>query len=687
MDIFASTPKTGLKTDYFFRGASLDNIHYFTNGLNRMIAYDLVTATNMGIIVPFSAATDGSDIAGSLTAGTVRKVMYEYYNINKGYSSGFSPESAEITIGTSGGRRVNIPANSDVDSQVTHVRVYVTRDAGSVHYYEGLKAYTGSAITFDITQADASRPTVMGELSSDGQSNVDVHSVPPTSKYLMAHQNRLWFYGTEIYEVAMTFTNGDKTVTGSGFVDGMRNMLVQAKGDGRIYVIDGVPTSDTEFEMTKEYDGTTGSYLGYILGEDSVLYYSYKTTRGRPRPESVPASDEVSHWIPVAKDESSTGPGTGMGKVGGVTPIIGKRNSLYILVGDKPGNYEVELLSDQEGLVSDRSGANNEIGDFMFASINGVNITNGEAVSSITDLNIQNIFTGEDDPPWYVNKDRMQYCHGVYDKTNRRYLLWVASSDSSVENKCLVYDFKKIDGNPIGWSWWNIKAVCSAIIVDDYGVAWVCWQDALGYVYKLDASVTNDGAGMSEAETRRGTATGGATTYLDDSAATFNTVGDGLTGIKIKILSGTSSGDERIISSNTAPRITPTVAFTTAIDDTSVYAIGYIDSYRTTGWLDFGGLLDKILDKIKMVFKTTTATFSAYWEHYTNFSTTQTGSTQYIDMSNSDGYHSARLAANRSKHHQLKFGSCDTDRVITIKEIEIEGGVFGAPKEDAGVTS
>ncbi len=684
MDILASTPKTGLLTDYFFRGVSLNNIHYFTNGLNRMLAYDLVTATNMGIIAPPAAMTDeGTSPAGSLVVGGKYKAAFELLNKNKGYVSAFSPESAEIVCGANGGIRVDVPDNPGIDSQVTHIRAYLTSDAGSVLRLDGEKAYTGSAITYDFTAAENARVTVMGELSGDGLFNVDVHLVPPTSKYLMSHQNRVWFYGTVVYEVAMTFTNGSKTVTGTGFVDGMRNMLCQKKGDGRIYVLDGPPTNATSLELTEDYDGTTGSAAGYIFGEDSILYYSYKTVTGNPRPESVPTTN----WIPVAKDESKTGPGTGMGKVGGVTPIIGKRNALYVLTGDRPSNYEVELLSDQEGLISDRSGANNEVGDWIFASINGVNITNGEAVTSITDDNIQNIFTGEDDPPWYVNKERMQYCHSVYDKLNRRFHLWVASSDSDVEDKCLVYDFKKIDGNPIGWSWWNIKAVCSAIIVDDYGKAWVCWQDALGYVYKLDAAATNDGAGMSEAETRRGTATGGTTAYLDMSTAVFNTVGDGLKGIKIKILSGTAAGDERIISSNTATRITPTVAFSATIDDTSVFAVGYINSYRKTGWLDMGSLTDKIIDKIKMVFKTTSTTFSAYFKHYTNFSSTQLGATKYIDMSESKGYHSSRVAENRSKHHQFEFGLEDTDRVITIKEIEIEGGGFGVPEENAEKTS
>ena len=680
MGNFASTPKTGLLTDYFFRGVSLGNIAYFANGLNRYIAYDLVTARGMGILPPPAKMTDeGTSPSGSLIVGGIYIAGFEYVDKNTGYVSAFSPDSAEIICGANGGIRVNVLADSAIDSHVTHIRAYLTSDAGAVKRYDGEKVYTGSAITYDFTVAENARVTAMGELASDGLSNVDVHLVPPGAKYLMTHQNRVWFYGTVIYTVAMTFTNGSKTVAGAGFVDGMRNMYCQKKGDGRLYVIDGVPTSAVELELTEDYDGSDGSVLGYIFGEDSILYYSYITPSGNPRPESVPTSN----WIPVSKDDGQFG--TGMAKVGGVTPVISKRNSLYLLSGDRPANYETVLLSDKEGFVSDRAAFNNDKGHLIFVSMNGVNVTDSSEVFSLTDDTIQNIFTGEDNPPWTINKDRLPHCHGVFDKENKRGMIWVATSDSDVENRCIVYDFKKVDGQPIGWFWWDIKAVCSAIIVDDNGYSWVCWQDSLGYIYRLDASATNDGAGMPATETRRGTATGGTTTYLDMSTAVFDTIGDGLTGIKIKILSGAAAGDERIIASNTATRITPTVAFSEAIDDTSVFAIGYLSSYRKTGWLDMGSLLDKILDKIKMVFSVADSIYSAYLKHYVNFSTTQFGSTKYIDMSSSKGYHSSRVAANRSKHHQLEFGLEDTDRVITIKEIEIEGGVFGQSEETAGV--
>lgn len=670
---YATARKTGLMTDHFFYGVQLGDLFYLSNGLNRMICYDLVSATNMGILPPPVAATDeGTNLAGSLIVGGKYKPRFEYYNINKKSASAFSPLSAEITVQSNGGIRVNIPADAGVDSQVTHIRAYLTADAGSVYRYDGEKAYTGALITYDFTVAEAGRVTAMGELNAAGNANVDVNLVPPTSPFLMSHQNRLWFFGNIIYKVEMAFTNGSKTVTGSGFVSGMRNMYCHKKGDARLYVIDGPPTSATSLELTEAYDGTTGPEMGRIYGEDSILFYSHTTPTAVAKPESVPATN----WIPVNKDDGIKG--TGFGKVGD-TPIIGKQTSLYILSGDRPANYRIVPLNNEIGLVSQRSGANNDKGHFIFAGLSGAYITDSQGVFSLTDGSIQNIWTGEDNPPWSINKDRLPFCHGVYDRLNKRYMLWVASSGSNKEDKCLVYDFKKIGEQGTGWSWWNIEATCSAILRDNDGKPWVCWMDANGFVYKLDSNATNDGAGMSVSGTRRGTATGGTTTTLIDTGASFDIAGDGLKSIKIKILAGTGAGQERIISSNTVTAITITVAWTTIPDATSVYAIGYISAYRKTGWLDFGSLSDKFIRRIKMVFKVATSTYSAELRHYTNFSASQLGDTKHINMADTKGYHDTSIAMNRAGHHQLEFGLFDTDRVITIKEVEIEGGVFGRP--------
>jgi len=74
----------------------------------------------------------------------------------------------------------------------------------------------------------------------------------------------------------------------------------------------------------------------------------------------------------------------------------------------------------------------------------------------------------------------------------------------------------------------------------------------------------------------QGTATSGTTTTLTDSGASF-TGSNGLAGYVLEITSGTNSGSARRITSNTGTQVTVASAFSSAIDNTSVYRIWYID--------------------------------------------------------------------------------------------------------------
>ena len=671
--------KSGVSGSHRWNFAQLGDLAYGTNGIDRMLVYDLVTVTNMGIRPPPSAATDeGTNLSGSLIVGGVYKARFEYYNINKKKPSGFSPASADITCQSNGGIRVDIPADANIDAQVTHIRAYLTADGANIYRYDGLKVYTGTAIEYDFTIAESARVTIMGEINDAESANVDVHGVPFTCPYLMPHDNRMWLFGTRIYSTGTVTTTTDPTVEGSSTVwtDGMKGMYFQIEGDARIYIIESVTDADT-LELTETFEGATGAGKSYyIYGEDSILYYSYISPTGVVYPESLP-QDVVQHWIPVSKDDGHRG--TGLKKAGNVA-YVSKENALYLLSGDRPANYRITKIPLSDGAYH-RTMVEDENGNLIYASRSGVYVTNGREVTSLTKESIQNMFTGEGNPPWYINKARLEYMHGVYDTLNKRYLLWVASSGSSKEDKCLVYDFNKIGDQPIGWYWWNIEATCSAIVRDANSNPWAYWGDENGFVYYLNPSATNDAAGMSGSETRRGTATSGGNDTLTDTGATFNTTGDGLKAVKIKILSGTGVGQERIISSNTGTVITVTSNWDTNPSTNSVYAIGYIDAYRKTGWIDFGVLFDKFIRRIKMVFKPQDTTYSAYLKHYQDFSATQTGDTKYFNQAETKGYHSTSLASNRGKHHQIEFGICDTDRPIEIRELELEGGVFGTPEE------
>jgi hypothetical protein len=654
--------------------------------VDKNICFDGVEVSNMGIEVPPSAATFNANLNGDLEVDGVYYFKFTYYNINKMIESDPSPVSAEMTAGSgasTNGITITIPADATMDSQVTHVKVYRTTNGGSVYYYSGMVAYDGTETTYDDEVADAALSDVMGELNASETGNTNVRGVPPVCPYGKAHKNRIFLFGGYVYTTGTVTTTADPTVTGSGtsWTSGMKDFYFQVEGDTRKYVISSI-TDTTHLELTESYAGTPAAGSSYyIWSEDSILYYSYIDLNGNAEPESFPST----YWIQVSLNDGDKG--TGLGEVYNQL-LVCKKNHLYVLSGTSESDFAITPINSPVGCVSHWSIDNDELGNAIFASEKGVYITNGTDVTSITNETIQNIFTGENNPPWSIENSRLQYCHGVYDRLTKRYMLWVSSSGSTVTDKCLVYDFNKVDGIPIGWTVFSVRANCSAIIEDTNGSPQVWFGDTSGFACYFDETATNDGAGISTDETRRGTATATFnTTTLQDSTATFNTTDDGLKGCWVKILSGTGAGQERMIASNTATVLTLSTVWTTAPDATSVYAIGYIDAYRTTKVLDFQNLLDKTIERIRVVFKKITSATSLYIKRYENLTSTQAGNTKYVDLTLTTGEHQTRFERNKSKHHQIKVGVCDVDRPVTVYEMELEVSQHGKPsstKEKTG---
>lgn len=110
-------------------------------------------------------------------------------------------------------------------------------------------------------------------------------------------------------------------------------------------------------------------------------------------------------------------------------------------------------------------------------------------------------------------------------------------------------------------------------------------EDADGYVFKLD---TGNVDRADSAGTLTGTATAGAVTSITDSAATFDTTGEGLIGAYVWVRSATTSAEQTVkIVSNTGTKLTVSAwpTFTPASGDT--YAVGSILDEFKTGRLDF----------------------------------------------------------------------------------------------------
>ena len=686
--------KSGLDSTRRFTFTTLNGFCFFTNGIDRPQVYDGIVTRNMGIKMNGTAATFvNNSVGGSLPASGLFRFIYVYYNSARNQESGFAPSSAEMTANASGsnGIRISIPTNTSLEPGVDFARVYRTGDSGGVYYYDGQIAYTGSAVNYDSSLADAGLGEALGEVNSAGTSNNDKSDLPPTAPYIAANKSRVGFWGRVVYStgtVAVNNGNSTVTLTTGTLTTGMDGWNFVVDGDSIAYLVGTIDTGAGTFVLedalgnTKTYDGSTDGTASYFLyRNDSIFFYSYRTLQGDTKPESFPANN----YIPINTDDGDTASGL---IIVNENWLLAKRNHLYLLSGDTPEDFIWRQIDTNVGTISHWSMARDRKGDVIFAHESGVYITDGQDVVELSD-DVKNIFTGEGSPPWTVTAASLSLCHGVFDSVKNRYLLWVPSSDyvesgasSSIPDKCLVFDFNQIQIQSgkvtIGWSWWNIPADYSAIIKDTNGVPRVYFGDNWGFVKYFDDDTTNDGVG-SGGDTRRGTCTSGDTTSVIDSGASFYTTGSGLQGCFVHIIAGTNAGEIRRITTNDGTDCTVTPAFSSAIDTTSVYAIGGMHSFRKTKVYDFDTLNEKIVRRIRTVFNIASSDYPAYMKHYKDFSSTAS-LTDYIDMDDTSGFHEIRFAANRAIHHQFEFGIHDVDRPITIREVEIDVEDIGKTK-------
>lgn len=173
---------------------------------------------------------------------------------------------------------------------------------------------------------------------------------------------------------------------------------------------------------------------------------------------------------------------------------------------------------------------------------------------------------------------RLKSAYGAHYRHRNQYVLAVSGSGVTTYNDLLfAWDYrenawiKKID-------WFSDLLVDLRNIRgrDDQFVQCNRW----GYLFRYDNGVPdgqeNYGAGAST--DLSGTATGGTTSTIEDSGATWDNINDGLKGVQINITDAVTGVEEQFtIISNTGTQITFAPARSAAVASGDTYRIGQID--------------------------------------------------------------------------------------------------------------
>lgn len=663
-----TTLKSGLPTGVFYDTAVIGTPRrkIYTNGISRPIMTDGKTTWDLGIDTPAAVPTFNANINGSLTVGTNNYKFQTVYrrdlDATIGNGSGASAAMSALAD-PNDGIRLNIPAET-VQSGIDKVEVYRTLTGGSSYFYDGEKAYTGSAITYDSTAADSA---LGAELSTD-------NAVPPARPFVIAAFDQLTFWGSKTYSTGtVAVTNGSATVTGIGttYVKGMEGKEFKKDGDSRFYTILTV-VSTTQLTLDENYVGTTSSGSSYTISlPPLVAEWSNIDSSANIKFESYPSAN-YDTFQGAYDNEKATGLGRTANEI-----LLFTDHASWVQNRISANVRAKQVLSPGIGCINYRTICNEaESGDCIWMDqgfdIRRSNGTPGGA-SNLTKHFIHNILNGTHTGihrNLRHDTSKVDKAHAIfYPEKGWLMVFFVLGTTPTYPNACFVADMKI---NPFGserlpspWMLWTgFTAVSSGLMPDSDGILRPFFGDDLGFVWQMDSG-ENDGVPSG---TTKGTITGITSTVLTDTAAAFYTTADGLKGVHLITLD--SNGNIKnnvVIQSNTATTLTVTAWDSTpAVGDT--YIVGGIPMERFTKNENDGiPKRIKIPHYLHLTYENAGATRNLRVRHYTDSSSTpEVAAGQDVDVGT--GIDDRISVKGRGKQNQLKFENFYADEPITLND-------------------
>jgi hypothetical protein len=200
-----------------------------------------------------------------------------------------------------------------------------------------------------------------------------------------------------------------------------------------------------------------------------------------------------------------------------------------------------------------------------------------------------------------INKTRLPYIQSKWFHNLKWYIAAYTSANGTEHDRILIYD-KAIKQ----WVIWAIRGNALGIIesLESAQTVFKPWLGTRGgFPYKM---ITGDNFGAGSSGTLNGTISAVGSDYIDDSTASFNTVGDGLKDVYVSIFDTNDNFiEEQKILSNTATRLTVDTNWVITPVAGYRYEVGSIRWYWRSKILDIDTNESKTLDRILLNFKKT----------------------------------------------------------------------------------
>lgn len=575
---------------------------YLANGIDRPQVWDgrSTTTRNWGIDAATTAPTVALGSAGALTGD----YYYHYAWVNSATGVVSSPSAISSVIAATSDRIdiSGVPA-SNTDPQVTHWRLFRNTAGQTTTFYKVADIAIGTTTyTDNITDATITANDIM-----------DDDNDPPSSWqcYVAFYKGRMHIYGGRIEkEGTVTATNGSAAIVGSGtdFKPSHVGQAFMVPGDTTQYEVLSV-TDVTHLTLTANYGGSTGGSKAYklFMSEDRAQWNWSKAGEE----EYFPAANSAN----VAENDDDEP--TGLFIVGSQL-FASKRRHVYRLLHDQDPATDGGIFEalKHRGLVNQRSVVVIGPEAFLFDEFGAYQFDGGSTATPI-DFAINRLIQPSTEPlADRVNWAYREKFHAIWDPKRDRVLFFVCLGSDTEPKNALVYERKR--------QRWTIEeyrvGITSSSLQRDSSNRLRAWVgDENGCVWALGISAGIDGAPASASGTLRGTVTSATSTTLSDSTATFYTTGDKLIGVPVY---NVTTGEWRIISSNSGTVLTLSSAWSVTPSVGDVYRVGAIELQLRTKWQDLGDGVTKSFKKVRVYFQPTSTDYTVGVKVYYDFSST-----------------------------------------------------------------
>lgn len=427
-------------------------------------------------------------------------------------------------------------------------------------------------VVFDSVQSVATRKGYSKLFFATDADNVLVDPIKGMHAFYQSSGSKQLVFGTgnqlEIYDGAgsmtpLTGTPATFTSNQQWSFDELLDNLYGANGTDPLIVYNGTNYSIANAAVTVQYLKFHKNRAYGANKNSSILYFSEA---------GDPTSWPINNFIQI-----NTNDGQNITAIDDILDnlVIFKEESVWILTGEPLGagntttigNLQLRQANSPVGCSAFRTVCTVEQ-TLFFMHHSGLYALQNYSVVLISPF-LKKTFAED------MNDDFINLCWGIYNSLENKYIVGYPSSGSNTPDSAIVYDlttkqYSLWDDVPGGCAVnYRFNGLLDTVVVGDprAGHIWLWFQNYY--------DVYGD----------NGTATSGTSTTLVDTTKSWPSFG--LTSARIKIVSGTGAGGVAVITTNNATSLTVASWPNGTPDSTSVYTIGYYDSYWITKNFDF----------------------------------------------------------------------------------------------------